>query len=280
MANNPQNIRLSACRVRWGGRDLGFTKGGVDVTIKTDTKQVTVDQFGQTTVNEYIMGRTLTVKCPFAETDLDTLFAVMKQSGATLADTGTAATGTITGATAPAANDTITVNGHKFTFVTAITNGGVDQVVIGTPAVTMTNLAAALTACSDPLVQLATYVAASTTVTVTYFRSGVVGNTFTLAVSGTGVTVSAATLSGGVDGNRTVTVDTGTGISMLSSALPLVLHPSDKPDSDVSEDFTVFSAGQSGSVSFSYKVDAERIFNVEFTGYPSGSDAKLCKFGP
>jgi hypothetical protein len=276
MANNPQNIRLSACRVRWGGRDLGLTKGGVDVEIKTETKQITVDQFGPSVVNEMIMGRTLTVKCPFAETDLDTLFSLMKQSGSTMADAGTTATGTITFSAKPTANDTVTINGRVFTFVSA--SPGANEVLIGTDVPEcMTNLAAVLSASSDPVVQEGVYTAGAGALTVTYYRSGVAGNSFTLAASA--ATVASATLTGGVDGDRSVTVTTGSGISMLAQAMPLVLHPADKPDSDTSEDFTVFSAGQSGTVSFSYKIDAERIYSVEFSGYPYGADFKLCKFG-
>lgn len=281
MSGNPQNIRLSACRVRWGGRDLGLTKGGVDVTLKTDTKQVQVDQFGNTPVNEYVLGRGITVKVPLAETDLDTLYAVMKQSGVTMTDNGVKAAGTVTYSTQPAANDTITVNGHKFTFV-ATSPVGVDQVLIGaTLGATLASLAAVLQASTDANVLAATYTASSTALSVSYYKSGVVGNSFTLAVTGTAATVSGATLTGGVDptANRSVTVTSAVGTSLYTNALPLVLHPADKADNDSSEDLVVPLAGQSGNITYSYKIDNERVYMIEFTGYPNPSTKEICHFG-
>ncbi|WP_151708804.1 hypothetical protein [Acinetobacter brisouii] len=77
MASDIKNVKLGVCKVTFGGTDLGYTKGGVDVTVATETHQVQIDQFGQTPINEYIMGRTVTVKVPMAETTLQNLVAVM-----------------------------------------------------------------------------------------------------------------------------------------------------------------------------------------------------------
>lgn len=77
-----KNVKLGVCKVLFGGEDLGFTKGGVDVTVATETHEVQVDQFGQTPINEYIMGRTVSVKVPLAETTLELLAKIMP--GATL----------------------------------------------------------------------------------------------------------------------------------------------------------------------------------------------------
>lgn len=70
---NIENIKLGACDVMYGSNDLGYTKGGVDVTIGTTSKEINVDQFGDTAVNEYIQGRMVTVKIPMAESDLQKL---------------------------------------------------------------------------------------------------------------------------------------------------------------------------------------------------------------
>ena len=75
-----QNVRLGACNVTYGTTDLGLTKGGVNVTITTQQKTITVDQFGQTIVNDFILGRTGTVKVPMAESDLVKLQAVIPGS--------------------------------------------------------------------------------------------------------------------------------------------------------------------------------------------------------
>lgn len=77
MASNTKNVKLGVCKVLYGGVDLGYTIGGVDVTVKTDTHKVLVDQFGKTPVNEYVMGREVTVKVPLAETTMENLVKIM-----------------------------------------------------------------------------------------------------------------------------------------------------------------------------------------------------------
>ncbi|HHO6394217.1 TPA: hypothetical protein ACRVMJ_005009, partial [Escherichia coli] len=46
-----KNIKLGACKVSFGGVDLGYTKGGVQVEVATETLKVTVDQLGQTVIS-------------------------------------------------------------------------------------------------------------------------------------------------------------------------------------------------------------------------------------
>ena len=75
-----ENIKLGACDVTFGGVSLGLTKGGVEVSVETESHLITVDQFGATAVSERIMGRNVTVKVPMAETDLEKLAAIMPGS--------------------------------------------------------------------------------------------------------------------------------------------------------------------------------------------------------
>lgn len=75
--NDVKNVKLGVCRVVYDGQDLGFTKGGVDVAVSTETHEVQVDQYGQTPINEFIMGRTVTVTVPLAETTLENLVKIM-----------------------------------------------------------------------------------------------------------------------------------------------------------------------------------------------------------
>lgn len=82
MASDTKNVKLGVCTVTYGGVDLGYTKGGVDVEVATETHEVMVDQFGKSPINEYIMGRSCTVKVPLAETTLENLVKIMP--GATL----------------------------------------------------------------------------------------------------------------------------------------------------------------------------------------------------
>lgn len=166
MASDIKNVKLGVCTVKFNGVDLGYTKGGVEVTVKTDTHKVNIDQFGKTPINEYIMGREVTVKVPLAETTLDNLVKIMP--GATLV----------------------------------------------TDAVTPTK--------------------------------------------------------------KVVNVQTGIGTNLLDIAQALVLRPVGK--TDASEDFTVFKAATAGALNFAYKLEDERIFSVEFSGYPD-SNGKLFAVG-
>jgi hypothetical protein len=157
MSSNSRNVKLGVCTIFYKNIDLGYTSGGVEVTVKTDTHKTMVDQFGKTAINEYIMGREVMVKTPLAETTLVNLVAIMP--GATL----------ITGATG--------VPDH-------------------------------------------------------------------------------------------VNVTTGIGVSILDLAGELRLHPINKVAGDVSEDFVIPLAGTAGALKFSYKLDSERIFDIEFYGFP------------
>lgn len=80
MASDVSNVKLGPCNVTWGGVNLGYTKGGVEVEITTAKKKIMVDQFGETEVNEYIMGRTVVVRVPLAESDLQLLVQVIPGS--------------------------------------------------------------------------------------------------------------------------------------------------------------------------------------------------------
>jgi len=65
------NLELGPCTVSFKGTDLGLTKGGVEVEFATEISDITADQFGDTVLNQYIKGRSVMVKVPLAENDLD-----------------------------------------------------------------------------------------------------------------------------------------------------------------------------------------------------------------
>lgn len=165
-SNQTTNVKLGVCKVFLGGEDLGFTKGGVEVQVETESHIVSVDQLGSTPISEYITGRTCTVTVPLAETTLDHLVAIMP--GATKL--------------------------------------------------------------------------------------------------GTGATAHAE-------------VSTGVGTELRDVAKVLRLHPYGLPTTDKTEDFIIPLAGTTGALSFAYKLDEERIFNVEFKAYADGS-GKLFYVGP
>ena len=166
--SNTENVKLGVCRVSFGGEDLGFTKGGVEVNVETSTHEVTVDQMGETPINEYITSRTCTVTVPLAETTLENLVKIMP--GATL--------------------------------VTDKTE----------------------------------------------------------------------------DTKKYVQVPTGVGSSLLKVAQELVLHPIANADEDKSDDFMIPKAATAGAMTYSYKLDDERIFSCEFKAYAS-DEGLLFKVG-
>jgi hypothetical protein len=279
MASDTKNVKLGVCRVLFNGNDLGYTKGGVEVEVKTDTHEVNVDQFGKTPINEYIMGRSCTVKAPLAETTLDNLVATMP--GATLVSDGVFATGTITIATQPTNGQTITVNGQTITFKTAA-SAPLEVTIGGTTAVTAANLASVLGGSSVPAIAAANYTAAANVVNVAYDLRGTAGNAFTLVTgtAGASVTMSGATLTGGVNAttNR-VDVTSGIGIDLLAIAKELRLHPVAKADNDKSEDFVIPLCASSGALTFAYKLEDERVYNAEFKAYPDPNTNKLFYIG-
>jgi hypothetical protein len=169
MASDTSNVKVGVCKVFFDDVDLGYTKGGVEVTVKTDTYKVNVDQFGKTTINESLIGREVMAKVPLAETTLENLVAIMP--GAVLVPSGGGAT------------------------------------------------------------------------------------------------------------NPVVTVPTAIGTELLSGAKELRLHPKSLPDNDKSEDFVIPLANTAGALTFAYKLEDERIYNVEFTGYPNPTTGLLFQVG-
>ena len=290
MASSTKNVKLGVCQVIFDGVDLGYTQGGVEVSVKTDTHKVNVDQFGKTTINEYVMGREVTAKVPLAETTLDNMVAIMP--GAVMTSTGgAAATGTITLTAVPANLDTFTLNGSVFTVKTAAT-GPLDIAVAslgGTVTTAAAALAAAWNASTDVGIAAASYASAAGVVTVTYGnqliygltgQKAVEGNAFTLAKTGTGAAVSGATLTGGTDVTaKSVSVPTGIGTDLLSIAKELRFHPTGKAATDKSEDFVIPLAATAGALSFAYKLENERVYNVDFQGYPNAATSQLFTVG-
>lgn len=159
------NVVLGAALVTFGATDLGYTQGGIDVEIKTETRKIMVDQFGATEVNEYIMGTGCTVKVPLAETDLAKMLIAMP--GATIVGTAT----------------------------------------------------------------------------------------------------------------KKLNVPHRQGTSLRSFAQQLVLHPKALSLGDKSQDFTVPIAAAKSNINFSFKHDAERVYNVEFSGYPDLTTGLLYVMG-
>jgi len=94
------------------------------------------------------------------------------------------------------AADTLTIQGTAITFVAANPSG--NQVLVGAlPENTATNLLALLTASIDANLYLLTYSRNGTVITATSKLAGTAGNSYTLAKSSAGITLSGSTLAGG-----------------------------------------------------------------------------------
>lgn len=170
-----ENLRLGTCKVlyedpngsiNYNGTgvmmsDLGLTIGGVDCEVTTDTRQTKVDQFGETIVDETIIGRNIKVTVPLAETTLENMVAL---------------------------------------------------------------------------------------------------------IPGASMIVDSIDLT-----KRHVEVKTGVGTSLIQTARMLVLHPVGLADTDFSEDLVVPKASAPGAMNFAYKTDQERVFNSDFSGYPTAA---------
>lgn len=268
--SDTKNVKLGICKVFFGGVDLGYTQGGVDVEVKTDTHVVNVDQFGKSPVNEIIMGRSVSVKVPMAETTLDNLVRIMP--GATIVETGaTKASGTVTFTGPLTANDTIVLNGVTLT-ASAGPSYTAFQIPIGSTANDQAvKFAAVVNALEDSNANVVA-VAASAVVTLTaplFETASTSFNGYTLTKTATAVTLSGATLSGGVLATKSkVVVPTAIGTSLLNIAQKLVLHPQINTDTNLADDFVIPLAATAGALQFAYQVEKERIYNVSFMGYP------------
>lgn len=280
--SDTKNVKIGVCRAYFDGSDLGYTKGGVEVSVATETHPVNVDQFGKTSINEYIMGRNVKVKVPMAETTLDNLVRTMP--GATLVTDGAQATGTITVATNLTAGQNFTIGGKTITArATAATlASNLDFVVGATASATAAALAAFINGSSDGVLSTIKATVAGAVVTLTAIQRGIAGNAITLATgtAAASITVSGATLIGGIAVTKArVDVTTGIGNDLLAGAKVLRLHPKGKLDADLSEDFVVPLANTPGAITFAYQLENERVFNVEFTGYPDPASDKLFYIG-
>lgn len=281
MGSSTKNVKLGVCRAYLGGVDLGLTQGGVEVTVSTETHRVEVDQNGSTAINEIIMGRTVTATVPMAETTVRQMVNIMP--GATLVSDGAVASGTVTFTSAPVVGDSVTIAGTAFTFQ-ADAPGAIGEVKVGaTAAESLQNLVDAINRAMLGKAYggiVASVLPAGNGVKVAVVDPGTAGNAVTLAATGTGVTASGASLTGGVAETKArVEVGHGIGVDLLSIAQTLRLHPVGKADDDFSDDFVIYKAATPGALTFAYQLDAERIYNTEFNGYPDPETGKLFEVG-
>lgn len=111
---------------------------------------------------------------------------------------GVRATNTIQLTGQPSPADTVTVNSALITFVGS--SPGANQVLIGADATaTLANLLVFLQASVNVNIALSTYSSVGDTITATALLYSTAGNSYTLAKSGSNITIGGANFSGGVN---------------------------------------------------------------------------------
>ncbi|MEO9387056.1 hypothetical protein [Chromobacterium phragmitis] len=258
-----KNVKIGVCQVIYDGVDLGYTKGGVEVSVTTETHKVQVDQFGKSTINELVMGREVKAKCPLAETTIDNLVRIMP--GATKVGTpGKPQISTVT-VTSGSAAVRLVVNGRVY-----------EQQPEAEPSAGKMCIG---------LVALVNADATSPVVAYTAVNPAATSGSFTLT-SRTSVPFEVSVSSGTIAKTQMsmpddfrVDVTSGIGLDLLSTACELRLHPVGKAKSDTSEDFVIPLAATGGALQFAYKLEEERIYQVEFSGYPHPSTGRLFYIG-
>lgn len=73
-------VQVGVCTVNYNGLDLGHTQGGVEVIYKPTHKDVMVDLYGDTKVEQFLIGEMLTAKVPLAEYTIANLRNAFPQS--------------------------------------------------------------------------------------------------------------------------------------------------------------------------------------------------------
>lgn len=250
MGVNTNKINLGVCDVTFNGNDMGATKGGVEVHVKTSTHEVKTDQTGETPVKEIITGTTVEVKVPMAETDLDRLTVILPQSVGLAA--AAAATGYLVNLGAG--------------YVAGATSVKIDTGA-GTPAPG----------------SVFTFAGHTTAYRVTGWNSG--SGTLSFVQNGSG----AGGLTGPVLDNEPLTfaarnagveIRSGVNVDLMSVAKELKLHPTGLDPANTDSDFTVFKAAPSPNFTFKYQSSAERIYEVTFKGYVDvDNNNRIASFG-
>ena len=80
MANDVTNVKLGIATITYNSVLLGHTKGGVEISITTDKREITVDEYGSTPVGAHVIGQRIEVKVQLAEHTLTQLKTMIPDS--------------------------------------------------------------------------------------------------------------------------------------------------------------------------------------------------------
>lgn len=85
----PTNIQLTPQRVTYKGVDLGGTVDGVSISIKYDTADIMVDQFGKSIIDKVVSGMAYSIKFTISETKNTSNWAIVYPSMHRIVNGGT-----------------------------------------------------------------------------------------------------------------------------------------------------------------------------------------------
>lgn len=264
MASSTQNVKLGPCKISFDGVDLGYTKGGVEVEVSTDTYAVMVDQFGESEISELVTKRSVKVTAPLAETTLENMVKIMP--GATLVDASVKQVSTLTVATAQNNTEYVVVIGGRSYSYTSDADATQGEIALG--------IVAAVNADVSRYMNATTTAVAGDNTSQDVVLTAVIGGEV-VTVTENSVDLSVVETVAAVAGAKRVDVTNAVGTNLLTIAKELRMHPQALSDSDESEDFVVPKAATAGAVQFAYQLNQERIYNVTFTGYPDTSNGDL-----
>lgn len=72
MGKDVTEIRsLGTCRVNFGSRDMGYTQGGVTVTITTSWNEIMIDEYGEVPVDAIDIGTNIEVMVPLVQASVN-----------------------------------------------------------------------------------------------------------------------------------------------------------------------------------------------------------------
>lgn len=79
MAGDATKIQLGICSVTFKGVDLGHTIGGAVVVYKPDFHKTTVDKYGSSVVEQFLVGEDMSAEFSLAEYTIANLLAALNQ---------------------------------------------------------------------------------------------------------------------------------------------------------------------------------------------------------
>lgn len=80
-------VKLGPCAITFGSLDIALTKGGVVLRVEALMKEITIDQYGSSAVDDRIVGWSVKAIVPLAQTD----YATLKQAAIFLQEQGSGA---------------------------------------------------------------------------------------------------------------------------------------------------------------------------------------------